>query len=137
MPFVKFDMRQMEEELGSAANDVLIEVANELVNQLKEEAPMGATGDLRRSFQIFRTGDGVVYLGTRIHYARDVWKGTEPHYADFDQIQVWARRKLNDESAAGPVWRKIAEEGTEGNDFVGRAVENTLDRVGQLRFDNF
>jgi hypothetical protein len=126
---VRFDLRELERDLGAEVNSFLREFANELVNQLKQEAPVGATGDLRRSIQIFTTGDGVVYLGTRIGYAMDVWKGTEPHIADFDAIEVWARRKLGSEAAAGPVWRKIAREGTEPNDFVGRSIDQAIDRV--------
>ena len=66
--------------------------------------PVGATGDLRRSIQIFRTGDGRVVLGTRLPYAEFVVTGTRPHTPPFEPIQVWSRRVLGNESAAGPVW---------------------------------
>lgn len=132
---VRLDLGQLEKELDEAASKVALEVANELVNQLQREAPVGATGSLRQSFQIFRTDDNVVWLGTRVPYARGVWKGRPPHTPDFDAIEVWARRVIGDESAAGPVYRKIQQKGTEGDDFIGRAVDNTLDRVGQMRFD--
>jgi hypothetical protein len=137
MVMVRLDLQQLEQELGAAASDVALEVANTLVNELKVEAPTGATGSLQNSIQIFRTGDGVVWLGTRIPYAKGVWKGKPPHTPDFDAIEVWARRVLGDESAAGPVYRKIQQEGTEGDDFVGRAIENTIDRVGQFRLNDF
>jgi hypothetical protein len=136
-PFIRLDLNELETELDAAVGEVLLEVANELVNQLQQEAPVGATGDLRRSFQLFVTEDDVVWLGTRINYAEDVWKGTGPHTPDFEDIKVWARRKLGDESAAGPVYKKIQREGTEPNDYVGRAMDNTMERVGQLRFDDF
>lgn len=126
---VRFDLRELEQDLGAEVNAFLQEFANELVNQLKQEAPVGATGDLRRSIQIFTTGDGAVYLGTRINYAMDVWKGTDPHIADFDGIKVWARRVLGSEAAAGPVWRHIAQEGTEANDFVGRSIDQAIARM--------
>jgi hypothetical protein len=126
---VRLDLDELEAELGEEVQGFIVELANEIVNQMKVEAPVGATGDLQRSIQIFRTGDGVVWLGTRIHYAMDVWKGTDPHLADFDKIEVWARRKLGSEAAAGPVWRKIAREGTEPNDFVGRAIDEAVNRV--------
>jgi len=137
MVMVRLDLQQLERELGEAAADIALDVANELVNQLKIEAPVGATGTLQQSFQIFRRSDGVVFLGTRVPYARGVWKGRPPHSPDFDAIEVWARRKLGDESAAGPVYRKIQREGTEPNDFVGRAIENTLQRTGQFRLSEF
>lgn len=137
MVLVRLDLNELERELGEAASQVALEVASELVNNLKIEAPTGATGSLQESFQIFRTGDGVVWLGTRVPYARGVWKGKPPHTPEFDAIEVWARRKLGDESAAGPVWRKIAREGTEANPFVERAIENTVQRVGQFRLDQF
>ena len=120
------DLDQVEQDLGAEVQALLLDVANTFVNNLRREAPTGATGDLRRSMQIFRTGDGRVVLGSRIGYAMDVQEGTGPHTPDFDQIQVWARRKLGDEAAAGPVWRKIAREGTDANRYVDRAMEATI-----------
>lgn len=135
MVFVSFDLEQMEQELGDGAAQIAEDVAVELANQLRIEAPVGATGRLQESFQLFRTAGNTVYLGTRVPYAEGVWKGKPPHEPEFRAIQKWARRKLGDESAAGPVFRKIKQEGTEGDDFLGRAIDNTLSRVGQMRFD--
>jgi len=137
MVFVTFDIAQLEDELGQAAAQIAEDIAVELANQLRVEAPVGATGRLQESFQLFRREDGVVFLGTRVPYARGVWKGTPPHTPDFEGLKVWARRKLGDESAAGPVFRKIQQEGTEPNDFVGRAIDNAFERVGQLRLSDF
>jgi len=128
---IRLDLRELERDLGGEVQDFLKEFSVELVNQLKDEAPVGATGDLRRSFQIFREQPGVFWLGTRISYAYDVWKGAPPHSPDFEDIKVWARRVLNDESAAGPVHQKIEQEGTEPNDYVGRAVDSAVARVTQ------
>lgn len=127
--FVRLDLDELERELGSEVQEFVLEVANEIVNQMKQEAPVGATGDLQRSIQIFRTGDGTVVLGTRIEYAMDVWKGTPPHTPDFESIKVWSRRKLGDESLAGPVFKSIQKNGTEPNDFVGRAIDQAINRV--------
>jgi len=127
---VVFDLNELERELDKETREIVLELANQLVNELKVEAPMGATGDLRRSIQIFKRDDDSVLLGTRIGYADDVVSGTDPHLADFDAIQVWARRVLGDESAAGPVWRHIAQEGTEPNDFVSRAIDNAVRDFG-------
>jgi len=134
---LRIDLRELEGELNDAAAHVALEVANELVNQLRIESPVGATNTLNDSFQIFRTSEGVVWLGTRVPYAKGVWKGTPPHTPNFGEIKVWARRKLGDESAAGPVFQKIQREGTNANPFVDRAIDNTMERMGQLRFDDF
>jgi hypothetical protein len=120
---VVLELDELEGEVGRQ----LLEIANRLVEHLEEEAPMGATGDLQRSIQIFRASDGRVVLGTRIHYAAHVNYGTEPHRPPFEPIQKWARRKLGDEGAAWGVWNKIAQEGTKANPFVDRAIEATLD----------
>jgi len=135
MVFVTFDLDRLEQELGEGAMQIAEEVAVELSNQLRVEAPVGATNRLSSSFQLFRTAGNTVYLGSRVPYAEGVWRGKPPHDPDFQAIQKWARRVLGDESAAGPVYNKIREEGTEENDYVGRAIDNTLSRVGQMRFD--
>ena len=120
------DLDELERELDTETQRLLLEVANELVNQLKVEAPVGATSDLQRSFQIFRQGSGEIVLGSRLSYADDVQTGRGPHLADFEQIRLWSRRVLGAEAAAGAVWRKIAREGTDANPYVDRAFENTL-----------
>lgn len=125
---IRFDLTEMNEELTKETDQLLVEVANELVNQLKIEAPVGATGDLRRSFQLFTKGRGRVLLGSRLSYALPVQTGTGPHVADFEALQVWARRVLGSEAAAGPVWRKIAQEGTDANPYMTRAIDNTVDQ---------
>jgi hypothetical protein len=103
---VRLDVAELRRELGDEVDGFIMDLANEIINEMKREAPVGATGDLRRSIQLFPASDqGVVYLGTRIGYAEDVWKGTDPHIADFEAITVWARRKLGSEAAAGPVPR--------------------------------
>lgn len=137
MVLLRLDLGQLERELDEAAAQVAQEVAVELANQLRVEAPSGATNRLSESFQLFRTEDNVVYLGSRVPYAEHAWKGTRPHTPPFEPIETWSRRVLGDESAAGPVWNKIREEGTDENQFVERAFESTLSRVGQLRLDGF
>lgn len=124
---ITFDLDELEAELTEETRAILVEVGNELVNNLKVEAPVGATGDLRRSFQIFRRGQNEVILGSRLDYAKAVNDGRGPHTPDFEAIQVWARRKLGDESAAWPVFKSIQENGTRPNPYIDRAVDATLD----------
>lgn len=129
---VRLDLTELEAELGEAVQEFVLELANELVNQLKVESTVGATGGLQRSFQIFRTGDGVVWLGSRLPYAWFVNEGTGPIQnppPPFAPFVVWARRKLGDESAAGPVWQKVRQEGIDENPYVDRAVENAIEEV--------
>ena len=123
---VTIDVDAFEAETRAEVDALLLEVANSLVNNLKREAPTGATGDLQRSIQIFETRTGQIVLGTRLPYAQFVNDGTRPHTPPFEPIQVWARRKLGDEDAAGAVWNKIRQEGTDANPFVDRAFEATL-----------
>jgi len=128
MARIVFDLDELDDELNAEVAAILEDIANELINQLKFESPVGATGSLQQSWQIFHQSSGEVVLGSRIEYAADVNYGTEPHIADFEQIQLWARRKLGNEDAAGPVWRHIAREGTDPNPYLDRAMENTLEQ---------
>ena len=121
-----FDLDELEGELDAEIARILEEISNTLINELKKEAPTGATADLQRSFQIFRRSSVEIVLGSRLAYAEFVQTGTRPHTPPFEPIQIWARRKLNDESAAWPVWQKIRQEGTDANRYVDRAFENTL-----------
>jgi len=124
---VTLDLDEFNEELGEEVGEILLDIGNSLTNNLKREAPVGATGDLQRGIQIFRAGPNRVILGSRIGYSAAVNYGTEPHTPPFEPIQKWARRKLGDEDAAGAVWQKIRQEGTDANPFVDRAIEATLD----------
>lgn len=128
MPGITIEISGLEGELDAEVEEILFDIGSELVNQLQIEAPTGATGDLQTSFQIFRRTNRDVYLGSRLPYALFVQTGTRPHTPPFEPIQVWARRKLGDESAAGPVWQKIREEGTDADPYMTRAFENTLER---------
>jgi len=123
---VTIDVDAFEAETREEVDALLLEVANSLVNNLKREAPTGATGDLQRDIGIWRQESGRIVLGTRLPYAQFVNEGTRPHTPPFEPIQVWARRKLGDEDLAGPVWQKIRQEGTDANPFVQRAFDATL-----------
>ena len=128
MPVIKVDVRELDDEIQDQVFQFLEDVALELTNQLRIEAPVGATGDLQSSFQVLGRGDGVLFVGSRLQYAHYVQTGTRPHTPPFEPIKIWARRKLGDEDAAGPVWNKIREEGTDANPYIDRAIENTIER---------
>jgi hypothetical protein len=60
----------------------------------------------------------VLEVGPDVAHAPYVQYGTRPHRAPFAPITEWARRKLGDESAWFPVWRKIERFGTPPQDFL-------------------
>ena len=101
---IVFDLDELDAELNAEVQRLLLEISNELINQIKREVPVGATGDLQRSFQIFAQEDGKIVLGSRLSYALAVQEGRGPHTPDFEQIRLWARRKLGDESAVLLSW---------------------------------
>ena len=126
MPALKIDPDEVPEAVRGRVFEFLRLVARHLSDELYQEAPVGATGSLQSSFQILSETDERIFVGSRIDYADDVAFGTEPHRPNFENLQVWARRKLGDESAAGPVFRSIAKHGTPPNRYDERAVLNTI-----------
>jgi len=129
---IETDLSEFDEAAQEAVHKYLRDIGVELANQLQQEAPVGATGDLQQSFQlpqaILDEGTSRIIVGSRLPYAKPVQTGTGPHIADFEALQVWARRKLGNEAAAGPVWMSIAKHGTEANPYMERAIENTIQR---------
>lgn len=115
--------KEVKENLKKNVLDFLRNVAVELSNEMKREAPV-FRGRLRQSIQVLNTDHNGVYVGTRLKYASDIQFGTEPHLVPIEPLKVWARRKLGLERLAYAVQHKIAEEGTEPNPFVTRAVNN-------------
>lgn len=128
---MRVDVADLADEIEDLTQERLTEIASELVNQLKIEAPTGATGDLQRLTQIWREEPGRIII-TMPEHGRFVQEATAPPSGNkkipFEPIERWARRKLGDEDAAGPVWQKLMEEGTDANPFVDRAVDNTVQR---------
>lgn len=129
---IRLDLADLEKELGKETDRFLEDLSVEIVNELKANSPTGATGDLRASWQIFRQGDGVVWLGSRLPYALFVNEGTGPidnPPPPFEPIKVWARRKLGDEDAAGAVWNKLRTEGMDANPYLQRSIDQAIQRV--------
>jgi hypothetical protein len=128
---VAVDAEAVAEEIEGVTQEQLTEIAAELVSQLKIEAPTGATGDLQRLTQIWTEESGTIVI-TMPEHGRYVQESTDPpgpgKAIPFTPIQKWARRKLNDESLAGPIWNKLMQEGTEANPFIDRAIQNTMER---------
>lgn len=120
---VLFDLDDAEEKTKHEIYKILIRVGNELINLIKEEAPVD-TGRLRQSWQIMATDPTnlTVYLGTNVKYAKPVEFGADPHTPDWMSIKKWSRRKLENENLAGAIFSKIKKEGTEGQYVVESAL---------------
>ena len=128
---VSLDLEQLEEELGEESAEFALDLANELINQLVLHSPVGATGDLRNSWQIFQQQPGRISLGSRLEYSQHVWKGTGPidnPPPPFQPFRLYARRKLGDEGAAGAVHTKIRQEGLDENPYVDDAIAEAIER---------
>lgn len=120
---IEIDVSQVEGVLGKKAENLLLEISNELVNLLKEEAPVD-TGQLRQSLQIMGYGEHSIYVGTRLKYASAVQFGSPPHTPNMESLKKWTRRKLGKpESVAYKIADKIEEKGTKPNPFVDRAID--------------
>jgi len=128
---ITVDVSDLADEIEDTTQEGLTEIANELVNQLKLEAPTGATGDLQRLTQIWQEKPGRIVI-TMPEHGRFVQEETSPPSGNkkipFEPIERWARRKLNDEDAAGPVWQKLMNEGTDADPFIDRAIDETMQR---------
>jgi len=126
---IVIDLDELEQELGDETRQLVLDLANDIVNELKRNAPVGATGDLQRSYTIFYRGESEVVLGSNLSYASFVDTGTAPHTPPFAPIQKWARRVLNDEGAAWPVWQKIRQEGTDPNPYIDESIDNAIQNL--------
>ena len=135
---IRLDLDELERELGTEAQELIEEIANELINQLIIHSPAGATGDLRRSWDIWQTTDGEVILGSRLGYAHYVDTGTQPRMfmgamfaqaPPFKPIKLYARRVIGDEGAAGKLWTKIIREGTDASPYIDDSVDAAIDRT--------
>jgi len=128
---VTVDVSELGDEVESMTQERLLEIANTLVNRLKDNAPVGATGDLQRLTQIWHKEPGRIEI-TMPDYAKNVNEGTAPPpqgpEPEFEEIVVWARRKLNDEEAAGPVYHKLMTEGQNANPYIDRSINETMER---------
>jgi len=121
------DVSDVDEEIQKNVDEFLFKIANELVNELKKEAPVHE-GRLRQSIQIFGKDENKYYVGTNVNYAMDIQMGTEPFYPPIEPLRRWARLKLGSEKLGYAVQQKIGQEGISKNPYVDRAVENIKQR---------
>lgn len=73
----------------------ILEIAVQIEGKLREKAPIGATGNLRQSFNTKILEDGkIIEIGSPLEYASYVEFGTRPHRPPFDPIRLWVERKI-------------------------------------------
>lgn len=105
----------------------LFDAADKGFAKSQEDVPVGATAGLKHSgFQPEEAPDGSIQWGYSSEYTLPVIDGSAPHWIPMramPDLRKWARRVLGDESAAWGVRAKIAEEGTEAQDFITPALE--------------
>ena len=114
---------QAVEEAENSVQQFLEEIAIELSNELKEEAPV-SSGQLRQSITIVNRRKGRITVGVQAKYAMAIQNGTKAFTPPLEPLKTWGRRKLGSESAGAAVWGKIRNEGIDENPFVTRAMEN-------------
>ena len=128
---IEISIDELDEEIADRVDELLLDIANDLVNELIEEAPV-SSGQLRQSFRIMgKSGDNSYIIGTPLKYAPIVHEGRQPHpnnegkWPPITPLKKWVRRKLREsEDVAYAVRNKIGMEGTEGDPFAERAIEN-------------
>jgi len=124
---IEIDLDEIGDELDKQASEIIMRIAVELSNLMKEEAPVH-TGRLRQSIQILGKEEGKVVVGTNLKYAPRVQFGSDPRTPSIESLKRWAKLKLGAENLAYAIQMKIEEEGTEPNPFVSRAVERLKER---------
>jgi len=125
MPIVKVDLEDVEQPLREKLDNVLLEVSNKLINNIKEEIPKN-TGRGSQSFQILSHKENGYILGTPLGYPSVLQFADriDPWYPPIEPLKRWVRLKLGaDESVAYAVQKKIGKEGIEPNKFMDRAIE--------------
>ncbi|MGE4334583.1 MAG: hypothetical protein AB7E55_01230 [Pigmentiphaga sp.] len=77
-------------------------------------------------------------VGSRVHYAIYMDRGTRPHWPPVQPIREWVKRKriaIGEEQVkqvAFLISRKIARFGIKGRHFMKAGLENSLERVKEL-----
>lgn len=128
--------RRIYAELSKGVNRAALEVAN----VEKQEAPK-AFSTLTNSINVIRTNELTRMVGPSALYAEDVVKGREPggKPVKAENLVDWVIEKKLTSSKyntpmkiANAIGLSIAKKGIAPNDFVGRTVEATEDRVKSI-----
>jgi hypothetical protein len=128
--FTKEQVEQILEKPAEAQRRVVKYTAQELMGNLKKEAPVD-TGKLQGSFFMFQQGSEEFdwYIGSSADYALSVNDGAPPGDYDYGPIAAWAERHgLN----PGGVFHNICAYGTAPNEYIDRGIVSTRGRVEEF-----
>lgn len=134
----RFKLRGVEELTGDGKAAVLVGIGHGLEKivvrgeqLVKEEAPVGATGQLANSANHLVEGTRAeIFIGPPADvYGAAVEAGTRPHFPPPDALIPWVIKKFNpnsDAEAREIAWliaRAIAKRGTKGQLYFKRATD--------------
>ena len=124
---------ELQRILLSHLEPAVTRVFDEMVDTAKAYAPEGATGDLKRGIhhEVHRGApmDEAMLRGELMSdspYTTYVEEGTRPHMPPVDALRPWAQKVLGDADLAWPVALKIAREGTKGQFFLKRTLDELM-----------
>ncbi len=125
-------IKKAQDEIGKKVQDFIKDIAIDLSNEMKREAPV-YRGRLRDSIQVQQTKGGNFAVGTNVEYAPGVQFGTDSHFVPIEPLEKWARRKFSLQpptsfAVARGVQSSIKERGTEPNPFISRAIQNIKEK---------
>lgn len=111
------------QEIEGSIDDFLRDIAIDLSNELKLEAPVDR-GSLRQSIQVMPQEKGRYVVAVKSPHALPIQMGTKPFTPPFEPLASWGERTLNSRSIGAAVWQKIRQEGIDENPYVTRALNN-------------
>lgn len=133
---VHFDDTQVKEMLAKAPDEtkatvrrILEKSGIETMAEMRIQAPVGVTGDLRRTTHYIFEGSASVVIEPTAQYAKYVETGTRPHWTSVKEgtpLYKWAMQKGISPYA---VQRSIAQKGTKAHPFIRPTYDNMLVRV--------
>lgn len=122
------------ERVKSRLNRVLNIVAIEAQREMRQQANVGVTGDLRKSVKYEVVGLQAI-IGPTASYADAVESGSRPHYVSIrpgSSLRTWADRKGINPYA---LQKSIARKGTRPHPFV-EPTRAAIEPLVERRFDS-
>lgn len=113
---VSADRSDVADAVDDGTREAMLDAAQAGFAKSQDKVPV-ATGELKQSGELVR-GEDVVGFRYDTAYDQFVEGGTEPHWPPIEPLKEWASIVLGDPNAAYAVQQKIAEEGTDAQEYV-------------------